>query len=100
MSKQYYVYIMTNKKRGTLYIGSTSDLEGRIWEHKTKLMNKSFTATYGLTILVYYEERSDALDMVNEERKLKKWNRKWRLDLIEKDNPNWDNLSLGWHDEN
>lgn len=62
-------------------------------------MNQSFTATYGLNKLVYYEECSDALDMVSEERKLKKWYRKWKIDLIEKDNPGWVDLSLGWYDE-
>jgi putative endonuclease len=92
----YYVYIITNKKRGTIYIGSTSDLERRIWEHKNKQFKFSFSSTYNLDKLVYFEECESVQAMVARERSLKGWHRQWKLNLIEKDNPNWNDLSEGW----
>ncbi len=89
---------MASYRNGTLYIGSTSDLKGRVWEHKDKVNPKSFTAKYSIFKLVYYEECPDALEMVATERSLKKWDRAWKLRLIEKDNPRWDDLSEGWFD--
>jgi putative endonuclease len=93
---KYCVYIITNKKRGTLYIGSTSELEGRIWEHKNKQFKFSFSSNYNLDKLVYYEEQDSPQAMVSRERNLKDWHRKWKLDLIEQQNPNWNNLSEDW----
>ena len=98
IDKQYCVYIMASYRNGTLYIGSTSDLKGRVWEHKDKVNPKSFTAKYSIFKLVYYEECPDSLEMVATERSLKKWDRAWKLRLIEKDNPRWDDLSEGWFD--
>ncbi len=98
IDKQYCVYIMASSRNGTLYIGSTSDLKGRVWKHKNKVNPKSFTAKYSIFKLVYYEECADALEMVGTERNLKKWNRAWKLSLIEKDNPSWNDLSKGWFD--
>lgn len=94
----YHIYIITNKKRGTLYIGSTSDIEGRIWEHKNKSFKGSFSDIYNLDKLVYYEELDGPLEMVNRDRALKNWHRDWKISLIEEDNPNWLDLSQDWFD--
>ena len=94
----YHIYIITNKKRGTLYIGSTSDIEGRIWEHKNKSFKGSFSDIYNLDKLVYYEELDGPLEMVNRERTLKNWHRDWKISLIEERNPNWLDLSEDWFD--
>ena len=87
-----FVYIMTNKRNGTLYIGSTSDLIGRVFEHKRKLMPKSFTARYNLDKLVYFEHYVSLKYMVVRERQMKEWKRDWKIKLIESMNPNWDDL--------
>ena len=94
---KYCVYIITNKPKGTLYIGSTSDLEGRIWEHKNKQFKHSFSNNYNLDKLVYYEEFDNPSEMVARERNLKDWHRQWKLDLIEEDNPEWNDLSKNWY---
>ena len=91
MSKQYYVYILASKKNGTLYIGVTSNLVKRLWEHKNKLVD-GFTRKYGVTTLVYFEQYSDPLNAVRREKRLKKYKRKWKLELIEKHNPEWKDL--------
>lgn len=93
--KQYFVYILASKRNGTLYIGVTSNLEKRIFEHKNKLI-KGFTEKYNLKILVYYEITNDINSAIRREKQLKKWNRKWKLELIEKSNPKWTDLSEGW----
>ena len=93
--KKYYVYILTNKRNGTLYIGVTNDLERRIFEHKNKII-KGFTEKYNIDKLVYYEETNDITEAILREKKLKKWNRKWKLELIEKENKNWNDLSKNW----
>ncbi len=94
---KYCVYIITNKPKGTLYIGSTSDIEGRIWEHKNKQFKHSFSSNYNLDKLVYYEEFDNPSEMVARERNLKDWRRQWKLDLIEEDNPKWNDLSKNWY---
>ena len=91
MKKTFYVYILANKRNGTLYIGVTSDLLKRVWEHKEKL-SEGFTAKYGVDKLVYYEQFQDAEYALSREKRLKKYNRKWKLDLIEKSNPVWKDL--------
>jgi putative endonuclease len=91
MEKSYYVYILASSRNGTLYIGVTSDLIRRIWEHKEKLA-EGFTAQYGVDKLVYYEQFHDAEYAIGREKRLKKYNRKWKLDLIEKSNPEWKDL--------
>ena len=93
--KKYYVYILTNKRNGTLYVGVTNDLERRIFEHKNKII-KGFTEKYNIDKLVYYEETNDITEATLREKKLKKWNRKWKLELIEKENKNWNDLSKNW----
>jgi putative endonuclease len=88
-----YVYILASGKNGTLYIGVTSDLAKRVWEHKNHVMGKkSFSAKYDVTKLVYYEECGDMYDALNREKRLKRYERKWKIELIEKDNPGWRDL--------
>jgi putative endonuclease len=91
MSESFFVYILTNKPRGVLYIGFTSDLKKRIWEHKNKLVD-GFTKKYNLTRLVYYESGDDGNAVLERERQLKNWHRDWKINQIEKDNPSWDDL--------
>ena len=87
----YYVYIVTNKSKGTLYIGITNNLSRRIFEHKNNVI-KGFTSKYKLHKLVYYNYTSDVNSAIAYEKKIKKWNRQWKIDLIEKFNPSWDDL--------
>jgi len=89
--KQYYVYIMASKRNGTLYIGVTNDLVRRVYEHKNKLV-KGFTAKYNVNQLVYFESTTEIESAILREKQLKKWKRKWKLELIEKMNPGWKDL--------
>ena len=91
MSKQFYVYILASERNGTLYVGVTSDLTKRIWEHKNKLV-KGFTEKYGVDKVVYYEVHTDAENAILREKQIKKWNRSWKLRLIEEKNPEWNDL--------
>ncbi|MBE0428029.1 MAG: GIY-YIG nuclease family protein [Nitrospirae bacterium] len=91
MQKSFYVYILASKRNGTLYTGVTSDLIKRVWEHKKKLA-EGFTEKYCIDKLVYYEQFQDAEYAIKREKRLKKYNRKWKLDLIEKSNPEWKDL--------
>ncbi len=83
---QCYVYILTNKRNGTLYIGVTNDIIRRIYEHRNET-SKGFSAKYALKNLVYYEIFNTMPDAIEREKKLKKWNRLWKIELIEKFNP-------------
>ena len=94
MTKQYYVYIMTNRNR-TLYIGMTSDLERRVYEHKHGLL-PGFTSKYKMYQLVYYEVGDDVRAAIAREKQLKGWLRAKKIALIESMNPEWDDLSTGW----
>ncbi len=89
--KQYYVYILASKKNGVLYIGVTSNLVKRIYEHKSKLV-KGFTKKYHVHKLVYYEETEDIYAAITREKQLKKWNRAWKIELIERENSDWKDL--------
>ena len=89
--KSYYVYILTSKRNGTLYIGVTSNLIKRTQEHKGKIAD-GFTKKYNIHKLVYYEQTGDANSAISREKQLKKWNRSWKIKLIEKENPNWNDL--------
>jgi putative endonuclease len=89
--KGAYVYILSNKRNGTLYVGVTSDLIKRIHEHKTGII-KGFTEKYGVKNLVYYESDISIKSAILREKQLKKWNRAWKLKLIEKNNPEWKDL--------
>lgn len=91
MEKVYYIYILASKKNGTLYIGVTSDLIKRVYEHKNDLID-GFTKKYKVHALVYYETAEDITSAITREKQLKKWNRAWKVDLIEKDNPEWIDL--------
>ena len=92
--KYYYVYIMTNKPKGTLYIGITNNLIRRVYEHKNDLIENSFTSRYSLHRLVYYEVYSYVWDAIRREKNVKKWKRNWKIRMIEEMNPNWDDLVL------
>ncbi|MBL7973382.1 MAG: GIY-YIG nuclease family protein [Candidatus Kapabacteria bacterium] len=89
--KSYYVYILTSKPNGTLYIGVTSDIYKRMYEHTNKL-HDGFTKRYNVTMLVWYEITADVNVAINREKQLKGWNRQWKIELIEKVNPGWSNL--------
>ena len=91
MDKQYYVYILASRRNGTLYIGITSDLIRRIWEHKNKAV-AGFSSRYGVDKLVYYEIFDDPENAIKREKRLKFYTRKWKIDLIEKTNPEWKDL--------
>ena len=91
MNKQLAVYILTSKRNGTLYIGVTSDLVKRIWEHKNDMV-EGFTKRYGVHRLVWYEVHDSMESAIEREKRLKEWKRKWKLELIESSNPNWQDL--------
>ncbi len=91
----FCVYILASKKNGTLYIGMTDDIEKRMWEHKNKAF-KGFTAKYGVDKLVWYEDHGTRESAFARERSMKKWNRQWKIDLLEKENPYWEDLSASW----
>ncbi len=93
---QYTVYILASKKNGTLYIGMTNNIERRVFEHKNKLV-KGFTSKYDITILVYYKTYSVVLEAIKMEKQMKKWNRQWKIDLIETGNPEWNDLAADWY---
>ena len=90
--KRAYVYILSNKRNGTLYVGVTSNLVKRIFEHKEKVV-KGFSAKYNLDLLVYYEEWWNIEEAIQREKQLKAGNRKKKLSLIESINPDWKDLS-------
>ena len=91
MPKQPAVYILANKRNGTLYIGVTSDLPKRAWEHKNDLV-EGFSSKYKIRRLVYYEIYGDMMSAITREKPMKKWNRAWKLELIEEENPEWNDL--------
>ena len=92
--KNYYIYILASRKNGTLYIGVTNDLVRRVSEHK-KGEVKGFTQKYHVNELVYFERYSMINDAIRREKQLKKWNRSWKIALIEKENPSWRDLYEG-----
>jgi putative endonuclease len=89
--QESYVYILASRRNGTLYIGSTTDLVRRIWEHKNKVI-PGFTAKYNVHQLVYYEVHQEATEAARREKRLKNWCRKWKLNTIEQFNPSWRDL--------
>ena len=88
MEKQPAVYILASGYNGTLYIGVTSHLVQRVWQHKQNLA-EGFTKKYGVHFLVYYEMHEEMQAAIQREKQLKKWNRQWKINLIEKTNPAW-----------
>jgi putative endonuclease len=95
MTKQPAVYILASKRNGTLYVGVTSDLRKRAWTHKNDLI-EGFTRKYSVHLLVYYELYEDMVSAITREKQIKKWNRAWKLELIEEQNPDskdlWDGI--------
>jgi putative endonuclease len=94
MEKQFAVYILASGRNGTLYIGVTSNLPKRAWEHREGVVD-GFTKEYGVKTLVWYEMHDNAESAITREKQLKKWNRLWKLKLIESMNPDWSDLSNG-----
>ena len=90
-TKQFYVYILCSKRNGTLYIGVTSDLVKRIYEHKNDLVD-GFTKKYGIHRLVWYETHDSAESAITREKQMRKSKRAWKLKLIEQNNPKWNDL--------
>ena len=88
-----YTYILASKKGGTIYCGVTSDLPRRWWEHQEGAAGGGFTARYGVKRLVWYEEFPWMIDAIKREKAIKTWPRKWKVELIEKTNPDWRDLS-------
>ena len=91
MTKQPAVYILASKRNGTLYIGVTSDLVKRVWEHKNNMV-EGFTKRYGVHQLVWYEVHEGMESAIGREKQLKEWKRKWKVELIESTNPSWEDL--------
>jgi putative endonuclease len=89
--RRYCIYILASDKNGTLYIGVTNNLAKRIYEHKNKII-KGFTEKYKVDKLVYYEIHGEVSAALYREKQLKKWNRQWKVELIEKENPGWTDL--------
>ncbi|MCL4244311.1 MAG: GIY-YIG nuclease family protein [Candidatus Dadabacteria bacterium] len=88
----YYVYIMASKKNGTLYVGVTSDLARSVFEHKHDLI-EGFTKKYKVHMLVYYEHTNDISSAIEREKVIKRWKRQWKVNLIQRSNPDWKDLS-------
>ena len=94
MPKQPCVYILASQRNGTLYVGVTSDLVKRIWEHRNNTVD-GFSKKYGIHILVYYELHADMMTAITREKQIKKWSRAWKIEMIESANAEWRDL---WED--
>ena len=94
MNKLYFVYILASRKNGTLYTGVTNNLIKRVYEHKHHLL-KGFTDKYEVNQLMYYETMEDINTAIHREKCIKRWKREWKLELIERDNPEWKDLYNG-----
>ena len=92
-SKTYYIYMMSNKRRSTIYVGVTGSIRKRVWEHKNKIHQRSFTARYNLLMLVYFETFESIHNAIKREKQLKGGSRQKKVDLILKMNPKWTDLS-------
>jgi putative endonuclease len=90
-SHEYFVYILASKRNGTLYVGVTNDLVRRVQEHRQGLV-PGFTKRYGVKFLVYFETHNDINEAISREKRVKRWLRKWKLELIESQNPQWRDL--------
>lgn len=91
MDRYFYVYVLTNRPYGTLYVGVTNDLVRRTWEHRNDAV-PGFTREHGLHRLVWYEQHATALDAIRREKLIKKWHRDWKVNLIQRMNPGWEDL--------
>jgi putative endonuclease len=94
MERAPFVYILASQFRGTLYIGVTSDLMRRMWEHRNGVRS-SFPARYSVYLLVHFEPLADMESAILREKQLKRWHRQWKINLIEAQNPHWDDLAVG-----
>ena len=98
LTETYFVYIMTSRREGPLYVGVTGDLGKRVWEHREDVL-PGFTQRWGLKRLVYFEMFEDIHEAIAYEKRLKRWRRQWKVELIEKANPEWrdlfDEIALG-----
>ncbi|MFH1207008.1 MAG: GIY-YIG nuclease family protein [Patescibacteria group bacterium] len=97
MHKTYCVYIMTNRGNVVLYTGVTGNLVGRVLQHKQRLV-PGFTSRYRACKLVYFEEYQYVNDAITREKRIKNWHRQWKINLITKNNPKWEDLAAGWHE--
>jgi putative endonuclease len=91
LTQSYYVYMLASRRRGTLYVGVTKDLVKRVWQHKQGLV-EGFTKRYGIRTLVWYEQTESIESAIAREKQIKKWNRDWKIELIESGNPQWKDL--------
>jgi putative endonuclease len=87
----YFVYILASRRNGTLYVGVTNDLVRRVYEHKNDFVD-GFTKRYGVHLLVYYESTNEVASAIQREKQIKKWNRAWKIELIERVNQDWKDL--------
>ncbi|RSZ57564.1 GIY-YIG nuclease family protein [Massilia atriviolacea] len=93
MNKYSYVYMLASDPYGTLYVGVTSDLVRRVWEHRTAVM-EGFTKRHAVTRLVWYEMHADIMEAIKREKQIKKWRRNWKVNLVQAENPGWRDLYL------
>ncbi len=93
---RYYVYILASRRNGTLYVGVTNDIQRRYFEHKNHVYENSFTKKYRVNRLVWFETMDSIIEAIAEEKRIKRWRRNWKLQLIEKANPEWRNLEYDW----
>ncbi|MFC3695146.1 GIY-YIG nuclease family protein [Chenggangzhangella methanolivorans] len=91
VERRFFVYILASDRNGTLYVGMTSDLTRRVWQHREHVV-AGFTKRYGVGKLVYFEIHATAETAIRREKRIKHWPRDWKLNLIERDNPDWDDL--------
>jgi len=91
LTRSYFVYLLASRRRGTLCVGVTNDLLKRVWQHKQGLV-EGFTKRYGIKTLVWYEQTDSIESAMTREKQIKKWNRDWKVELIEKNNPQWKDL--------
>jgi len=91
LTRSYYVYLLASRRKGTLYVGVTNDLSKRVWQHKQDLV-EGFTKKYGVKSLVWFEQTESIESAIVREKQIKKWNRDWKVELIEKTNPQWRDL--------
>lgn len=97
MKDNNYIYILTNYSQSTFYVGVTSDLEKRIYEHKNNIFS-GFSSKYNLSKLVYFEHFNSINDAIRREKQLKNWHKQWKINLIKERNPEFDDLSQCWQD--
>ena len=91
MDKTFYVYMLASARYGTFYLGVTSNLPARVWQHREGVV-EGFTKKYGVKQLVWFEIHADAISALTREKQLKKWNRAWKINLIQQENPYWRDL--------